>query len=113
MLNLDLNLKHLYLLKFDLVSKIADKTEAALNLSAINLNDISFKSAIAASVKSLNLNEISLLANLNEKSELNATAKLKNMGVNALKIDEVDRNLAKLKDINASNLNLNLVSLLF
>ena len=106
----ELSLGELELPKFDLDSKIADKTEAALNLSAINLNDISFKSAIAASVKSLNLNGISLLANLNEKSELNATAKLKNMGANALKIDEADRNLANLKDINASNLNLNLVN---
>lgn len=114
-LNLDeganeLSLGELELPKFDLDSKIADKTEAALNLSAVNLNDISFKSAIAASVKSLNLNEITLLANLNEKSELNATAKLKNMGANALKIDEADRNLANLKDINASNLNLNLAN---
>ena len=106
----ELSLGELELPKFDLDSKIADKTEAALNLSAINLNDISFKSAIAASVKSLNLNEISLLANLNEKSELNATAKLKNMGANALKIDEADRNLANLKDINASNLNINLAN---
>ena len=106
----ELSLGELELPKFDLDSKIADKTEATLNLSAVNLNDISFKSAIAASVKSLNLNEISLLANLNEKSELNATAKLKNMGANALKIDEADRNLANLKDINASNLNLNLVN---
>ena len=106
----ELSLGELELPKFDLDSKIADKTEAALNLSAVNLNDISFKSAIAASVKSLNLNDISLLANLNEKSELNATAKLKNMGANALKIDEADRNLANLKDINASNLNLNLVN---
>lgn len=106
----ELSLGELELPKFDLDSKIADKTEAALNLSAVNLNDISFKSAIAASVKSLNLNEITLLANLNEKSELNATAKLKNMGANALKIDEADRNLANLKDINASNLNLNLVN---
>jgi hypothetical protein len=32
------------------------------------------------------------------------------MGANALKIDEADRNLANLKDINASNLNLNLVN---
>lgn len=103
----ELSLGELELPKFDLISKVADKTEAALNLSAVNLNDISFKSAIAASVKSLNLNEISLLANLNEKSELNATAKLKNMGANALKIDEADRNLANLKDINASNLNIN------
>ena len=106
----ELSLGELELPKFDLDSKIADKTEATLNLSDVNLNDISFKSAIAASVKSLNLNEISLLANLNEKSELNATAKLKNMGANALKIDEADRNLANLKDINASNLNLNLVN---
>ena len=106
----ELSLGELELPKFDLDSKIADKTEAALNLSAINLNDISFKSAIAASVKSLNLNEISLLANLNEKSELNATAKLKSVGANTLKIDETDRNLANLKDINASNLNLNLAN---
>ena len=106
----ELSLGELELPKFDLNSKIADKTEAALNLSAINLNDISFKNAIAASVKSLNLNDISLLANLNEKSELNATAKLKSVGANALKVDEADRNLANLKDINASNLNLNLVN---
>ena len=106
----ELSLGELELPKFDLDSKIADKTEATLNLSAVNLNDISFKSAIAASVKSLNLNEISLLANLNEKSELNATAKLKSIGANALKIDEADRNLANLKDINASNLNLNLAN---
>ena len=106
----ELSLGELELPKFDLVSKIADKTEATLNLSAINLNDISFKNAIAASVKSLNLSDISLLANLNEKSELNATAKLKSIGANALKIDEADRNLANLKDINASNLNLNLAN---
>ena len=106
----ELSLGELELPKFDLVSKVADKTEAALNLSAINLNDISFKNAIAASVKSLNLSDISLLANLNEKSELNATAKLKSVGANALKIDEADRNLANLKDINASNLNLNLAN---
>lgn len=106
----ELSLGELELPKFDLDSKIADKTEAALNLSAINLNDISFKSTIAASVKSLNLSDISLLANLNEKSELNATAKLKSIGANALKIDEADRNLANLKDINASNLNLNLAN---
>ena len=106
----ELSLGELELPKFDLVSKIADKTEAALNLSAINLNDISFKNAIAASLKSLNLSDISLLANLNEKSELNATAKLKSIGANALKIDEADRNLANLKDINASNLNLNLAN---
>ena len=106
----ELSLGELELPKFDLVSKLADKTEASLNLSAINLNDISFKNAITASVKSLNLSDISLLANLNEKSELNATAKLKSVGANALKIDEADRNLANLKDINASNLNLNLVN---
>lgn len=106
----ELSLGELELPKFDLVSKIADKTEAALNLSAVNLNDISFKNAIAASVKSLNLSDISLLANLNEKSELNATAKLKNVGANALKVDEADRNLANLKDINASNLNINLAN---
>ena len=106
----ELSLGELELPKFDLVSKIADKTEVTLNLSAINLNDISFKNAIAASVKSLNLSDISLLANLNEKSELNATAKLKSIGANALKVDEADRNLANLKDINASNLNLNLAN---
>ena len=106
----ELSLGELELPKFDLVSKIADKTEAALNLSAVNLNDISFKSATSASVKSLNLSDISLLANLNEKSELNATAKLKNVGANALKVDEADRNLANLKDINASNLNINLAN---
>ena len=106
----ELSLGELELPKFDLDSKIADKTEAALNLSAINLNDISFKNAITASVKSLNLSDISLLANLNEKSELNATAKLKSVGANALKVDEADRNLANLKDINASNLNINLAN---
>ena len=106
----EFSLGELELPKFDLVSKIADKTEAALNLSAINLNDISFKNAISASVKSLNLSDISLLANLNEKSELNATAKLKSIGANALKVDEADRNLANLKDINASNLNINLAN---
>lgn len=106
----ELSLGELELPKFDLDSKIADKTEASLNLSAINLNDISFKNAISASVKSLNLSDISLLANLNEKSELNATAKLKSIGANALKIDEADRNLANLKDINASNFNLNLAN---
>ncbi len=106
----EVSLGELDLPKFDLDSKIADKTEAALNLSAINLNDISFKNAISANVKSLNLSDISLLANLNEKSELNATAKLKSVVANALKIDEADRNLANLKDINASNLNLNLAN---
>ena len=106
----ELSLGELELPKFDLVSKIADKTEAALNLSSVNLNDISFKNAISASVKSLNLSDISLLANLNEKSELNATAKLKSIGANALQVDEADRNLANLKDINASNLNINLAN---
>ena len=106
----ELSLGELELPNFDLVSKIADKTEAELNLSAINLNDISFKNAISANVKSLNLSDISLLANLNEKSELNATAKLKSVGANALKVDEADRNLANLKDINASNLNINLAN---
>ncbi len=106
----ELSLGELELAKFDLVSKLADKTEASLNLSAINLNDISFKNATSASVKSLNLSDISLLANLNEKSELNATAKLKSVGANALKVDEADRNLANLKDINASNLNINLAN---
>ena len=106
----ELSLGELELPKFDLDSKIADKIDATLNLSAINLNDIAFKSAVSASLKALNLNGISLLANLNEKSELNATAKLKSIGANALKIDEADRNLANLKDINASNLNLNLAN---
>ena len=106
----ELSLGELELPKFDLDSKISDKTDATLNLSAINLNDIAFKSAVSASLKALNLSEISLLANLNEKSELNATAKLKNIVANALKVDEADRNLANLKDINASNLNLNLVN---
>ena len=106
----ELSLGELELPKFDLVSKVADKTEASLNLSAINLKDISFKNAASASVKSLNLSDISLLANLNEKSELNATVKLKSVGANALKVDEADRNLANLKDINASNLNLNLAN---
>ena len=106
----ELSLGELELPKFDLDSKIADKTEAALNLSAINLNDISFKNAISANVKSLNLSDISLLANLNEKSELNATAKLKSVGASTLKVDEANRNLANLKDINASNLNLNLAN---
>ena len=106
----ELSLGELDLPKFDLDSKIADKIDATLNLSAINLKDISFKNATSASVKSLNLSDISLLANLNEKSELNATAKLKSVGANALKIDEADRNLANLKDINASNLNLNLAN---
>ena len=106
----ELSLGELELPKFDLVSKIADKTEAALNLSAINLNDISFKNAIAASVKSLNLSDISLLANLNEKSELNAKAELKNISASSLKVDEASKNLATLKDLNASNLKANLLN---
>ena len=106
----ELSLGELDLPKFDLDSKIADKIDATLNLSAINLNDIAFKSAVSASLKALNLNGISLLANLNEKSELNATAKLKSVGASTLKVDEANRNLANLKDINASNLNLNLAN---
>ena len=106
----ELSLGELELPKFDLISKIADKTEAALNLSAINLNDISFKNAIAASVKSLNLSDISLLANLNEKSELDAKAELKNISASSLKVDETSKNLATLKDINASNLKANLLN---
>ena len=106
----ELSLGELELPKFDLVSKIADKTEAALNLGAINLNDISFKSATSTSLKSLNLSDISLLANLNEKSELNATATLNSINANGLKIDESSKNLVNLKDINASNLNANLVN---
>ncbi len=106
----ELSLGELELPKFDLVSKIADKTEAALNLSAINLNDISFKNAIAASVKSLNLSDISLLANLNEKSELDAKAELKNISASSLKVDETSKNLATLKDLNASNLKANLLN---
>jgi len=106
----ELSLGELELPKFDLVSKIADKTEAALNLSAINLNDISFKNAVAASVKSLNLSDISLLANLNEKSELDAKAELKNISASSLKVDETSKNLATLKDLNASNLKANLLN---
>ena len=71
---------------------------------------MSFKNAITASLKSLNLNDISLLANLNEKSELNATATLNSINANGLKIDETSKNLVNLKDINASNLNANLAN---
>ena len=106
----ELSLGELELPKFDLSSKIADKIDAKLELNAINLSDISFKNAITASLKSLNLNDISLLANLNEKSELNATAALNSMNANALKIDETGKNLVNLKDINASNLNANLAN---
>ena len=104
----ELSLGELELPQFDLSSKIADKIDAKLELNAINLSDMSFKNAITASLKSLNLNDISLLANLNEKSELNATAALNSMNANALKIDETSKNLVNLKDINASNLNANL-----
>ncbi|WP_149717488.1 DUF748 domain-containing protein [Campylobacter concisus] len=106
----ELRLGELELPKFDLSSKIADKIDAKLELNAINLSDVSFKNAITASLKSLNLNDISLLANLNEKSELNATAALNSMNANALKIDETGKNLVNLKDINASNLNANLAN---
>ncbi|OUT14756.1 diaminopimelate epimerase [Campylobacter concisus] len=106
----ELSLGELELPKFDLSSKIADKIDAKLELNAINLSDISLKNAITASLKSLNLNDISLLANLNEKSELNATAALNSINANALKIDETGKNLVNLKDINASNLNANLAN---
>ncbi|WP_148822236.1 DUF748 domain-containing protein [Campylobacter concisus] len=106
----ELSLGELELPKFDLSSKIADKIDAKLELNAINLSDVSFKNAITASLKSLNLNDISLLANLNEKSELNATAALNSINANALKIDEISKNLVNLKDINASNLNANLAN---
>ncbi|WP_107769785.1 DUF748 domain-containing protein [Campylobacter concisus] len=106
----ELSLGELELPKFDLSSKIADKIDAKLELNAINLSDVSFKNAITASLKSLNLNDISLLANLNEKSELNATAALNSINANALKIDETSKNLVNLKDINASNLNANLAN---
>ena len=106
----ELSLGELELPKFDLSSKIADKIDAKLELNAINLSDVSFKNAITASLKSLNLNDISLLANLNEKSELNATAALNSINANTLKIDETSKNLVNLKDINASNLNANLVN---
>lgn len=96
--------------KFDLDSKMADKTDATLNLSAINLNDIAFKSTVSASLKALNLSDISLLANLNEKSELDAKAELKNISASSLKVDEVSKILATLKDLNASNLKANLLN---
>ena len=106
----ELSLGELELPKFDLSSKIADKIDAKLELNVINLSDVSFKNAITASLKSLNLNDISLLANLNEKSELNATATLNSINANTLKIDETSKNLINLKDINASNLNANLAN---
>ncbi|ORI04679.1 DUF748 domain-containing protein [Campylobacter concisus] len=106
----ELSLGELELPKFDLSSKIADKIDAKLELKAINLSDVSFKNAITASLKSLNLSNILLLANLNEKSELSATAALNSINANALKIDETSKNLVNLKDINASNLNANLAN---
>ena len=106
----EVSLGELDLPNFDLDSKIADKTEATLNLSAINLNDIAFKSAVSASLKALNLSDISLLANLNEKSELDAKAELKNISASSLKVDEASKNLATLKDLNASNLKANLLN---
>jgi transcription termination factor len=106
----ELSLGELDLPNFDLDSKIAEKTDATLNLSTINLNEISFKSAVAASLKSLNLSDISLLANLNEKSELDAKAELKNVSASSLKVDEASKNLATLQDINASNLKANLLN---
>ena len=106
----EIRLGELDLPKFDLGSKIADKTDATLNLSAINLNDIAFKSAVSASLKALNLKDISLLANLNEKSELDAKAELKNISANSLKVDETSKNLVTLKDLNASNLKANLLN---
>ncbi|QPH98830.1 DUF748 domain-containing protein [Campylobacter concisus] len=106
----ELSLGELELPKFNLSSKIADKIDAKLELNTINLSYVSFKNAITASLKSLNLNDISLLANLNEKSELNATATLNSINANGLKIDETSKNLVNLKDINASNLNTNLAN---
>ena len=106
----EVSLSELDLPNFDLNSKIAQKTDAAINLSAINLNDITFKSAVSASLKALNLSDISLLANLNEKSELDAKAELKNISASSLKVDEVSKNLATLKDLNASNLKANLLN---
>lgn len=106
----ELSLGELELPKFDLSSKIANKIDAKLELNVINLSDVSFKNAITASLKSLNLNDISLLANLNEKSELNATTTLNSINANTLKIDETSKNLINLKDINASNLNANLAN---
>ena len=106
----ELSLGELDLPKFDLDSKIAEKIDATLNLSAINLNDIAFKSAVSVSLKALNLNGISLLANLNEKSELDAKAELKNISASSLKVDEASKNLATLQDLNASNLKANLLN---
>ena len=106
----EISLGELDLPKFDLDSKIADKTDATINLSAINLNDIAFKSAVSASLKELNLKDISLFANLNAKSELDAKAELKNISASSLKVDEVSKNLATLKDLNASNLKANLLN---
>ena len=106
----ELSLGELDLPNFDLDSKITEKTDATLNLSTINLNEISFKSAVAASLKSLNLSDISLLANLNEKSELDAKAELKNVSASSLKVDEASKNLATLQDLNASNLKANLLN---
>ena len=106
----EISLGELDLPKFDLGSKIADKTDAAINLSAINLNDIAFKSAVSASLKALNLKDISLLGNLNAKSELDAKAEVKNISASSLKVDEVSKNLATSKDLNASNLKANLLN---
>ncbi|MGP1359785.1 DUF748 domain-containing protein [Campylobacter sp.] len=106
----EISLGELDLPKFDLDSKIAQTIDAKLNLSDINLNEISFKSAVEESLKSLNLNGISLLANLNEKSELDAKAELKNISASSLKVDEVSKNLATLKDLNASNLKADLLN---
>ena len=106
----EISLGELDLPNFDIDSKIAQKTDAAINLSAINLNDIAFKSTVSASLKALNLSDISLLANLNEKSELDAKAELKNISASSLKVDEVSKNLATLKDLNASNLKANLLN---
>ena len=106
----EISLGELDLPKFDLDSKIAQKTDAAINLSAINLNDIAFKSAVSANLKALNLKDISLLANLNEKSELDAKAELKNISASILKVDEASKILATLKDLNASNLKASLLN---
>jgi len=106
----EISLGELDLPNFDLDSKIAQKTDAAINLSAINLNDIAFKSAVSASLKALNLKDISLLANLNERSELDTKAEVKNISASSLKVDEVSKNLATLKDLNASNLKANLLN---
>ncbi|WP_462108760.1 DUF748 domain-containing protein [Campylobacter concisus] len=106
----EISLGELDLPNFDIDSKIAQKTDAAINLSAINLNDIAFKSAVSSSLKALNLSNISLLANLNEKSELDAKAELKNISASSLKVDKVSKNLATLKDLNASNLKATLLN---